>query len=52
MSRAIRPTLAQKKIMSKNNLLIDNWLVAKETDKELKLVSKATGRTRTIKKTA
>lgn len=52
MSRAIRPTLQQKKIMTKNNLVVDNWLVAKETETELKLVSKASGRTRTIKKTA
>lgn len=52
MARAVRPTLQQKKIIAKNNLVVDNWLVSKDTNSELKLVSKATGKTRTIKKSA
>lgn len=52
MARAVRPTLQQKKIIVKNNLVADNWLVTKDTDTELKIVSKANGRTRTIKKSA
>lgn len=52
MSRAIRPTYRQKKIMDKQGLVVGNWLVSKETETELKLVSKANGKTRTLKKLA
>ena len=50
MSRAVRPTLEQKKLMTKNNLVSKNWLVIKDTCTELVLASKATGTSRTIKK--
>ncbi|WP_167955076.1 DUF6906 family protein [Anaerosporobacter faecicola] len=50
MARAKKPTYKQKKIMDKQGLIVKCWLVAKETDTELKLVSRANGKTRTIKK--
>lgn len=52
MSRAIRPTYRQKQIMDKQKLDMKDWLVSKETSTELKIVNKASGRTRTIKKSA
>lgn len=52
MSRALRPTYRQKQIMDKQKLVVKDWLVSKETSTELKVVNKASGRTRTIKKSA
>lgn len=52
MSRALRPTYKQKRIMDKQELNVKDWLVSKETSTELKIVNKASGRTRTIKKSA
>lgn len=52
MSRAVRPTYRQKKIMDKQELNAKDWLVSKETSTEIKIVSKSTGKTRTIKKSA
>lgn len=52
MSRALRPTYRQKQIMDKQKLVVKDWLVSKETDTEIKLVKKSTGKTRTIKKSA
>lgn len=51
MGRAVKPTREQKIQMTKAGLVAKNWLVAKETDSELKVVSKTSGKTRTIKKT-
>ena len=50
MSRAVKPTLAQKKLISKAGLVAKSWLVLIDTDTELRLVSKATGKSRTVKK--
>lgn len=52
MSRALRPTYRQKQIMDKQELNVKDWLVSKETSTDLKIVNKASGRTRTIKKSA
>lgn len=48
--RTRNPTLAQKKIISAAGLIARNWYVVKETDKELHLVSKGTGRSRKVRK--
>lgn len=48
--RARNPTLAQKKIISAAGLIARNWYVVKETDEELHLVSKGTGRSRKVRK--
>ena len=48
--RAVRPTLAQKKLMAEAGLVPRNWLVLREDAEELRLVSRASGRSRTIKK--
>lgn len=52
MSRAKKPTREQKIIMTKKSFIAKNWLILQDTGSELKLVSKATGKTRTIKKSA
>lgn len=49
-SKAKKPTLAQKKIMSAAGLIVKNWLVLKETDEELHLVNRRTGKTRKVRK--
>ena len=49
-TRVTKPTLAQKKIIAAAGLVVKNWLVLKETDEELHLVSKGTGKTRKVKK--
>lgn len=52
MSRAVKPTYKQKKIIRGKDLDERNWLVVKETETELKIVNKGSGSTRTIKKLA
>lgn len=49
-SRAMRPTRDQKVIMSAAGLVVNNWLVLRETPVELRLVSRGIGTSRTIKK--
>lgn len=49
-SRAVKPTLGQKKLMTEARLIVKNWLVLREDAEELRLVSRASGRSRTIKK--
>ena len=49
-SRVRNPTLAQKKLISAAGLIARNWYVVKETDEELHLVSKGTGRSRKVRK--
>lgn len=48
--RARNPTLAQKKMISAAGLVARNWYVIRETDEELHLVSKWTGRSRKVRK--
>lgn len=49
-SRAVKPTLAQKKLMTEAGLIVKNWLVLREDAEELRLVSRASGKSRSIKK--
>lgn len=49
-NRATRPTRAQKEAISNAGLVVKNWLVIKDTLDKLVLVSRGSGRTRTIKK--
>lgn len=49
-SRASKPTRAQKILMSNQGLVPKSWLVISDTEKELRLVSRGSGRSRTIKK--
>lgn len=48
--RAVKPTLEQKKIMSKNGLDWHTWNVAEEDNISLTLISKKSGRRRVILK--
>lgn len=49
-ARVRNPTLEQKKLISAAGLIARNWYVVKETDEELHLVSKRTGRSRKVRK--
>lgn len=49
-SKARKPTLAQKQVMTAAGLAARNWLVLGETDTNLLIVSKASGQFRTIRK--
>ena len=49
-TKAKNPTLAQKKLMTAAGLISRNWYVLKETEEELHLVSKGSGKTRKISK--
>ena len=49
-SRAVRPTREQKILMAAAGLVIKNWLVLSDTASELRVVSRGSGRVRTIKK--
>lgn len=49
-SRATRPTRDQKVIMSAAGLVVNNWLVLRESPAELLLVSRGAGVVREIKK--
>lgn len=48
--RTKKPTLSQKKIIASAGLCWENWNVVCEDDVTLDLVSKKTGRKRSIKK--
>lgn len=50
--QALSPNLIQKRFISGAGLNCRDWLVIGETAAELKIVSRATGDIRTIKKTA
>ena len=49
-TKAKNPTLAQKKIMASAGLIPRNWYVLKDTENDLHLVSKGSGKTRKISK--
>lgn len=49
-SKAVKPTLVQKKYISAAGLVVKNWLVLGETDTSLQIVSRASGQCRNIKK--
>lgn len=49
-SRATKPTLKQKKLISDAGLIARNWLVLREDETELHLVNRASGRSRCVKK--
>ena len=50
MKQPKRPTRDNKVLMSKNNLNAENWMVLSENKAELILISKRTGRRRTLTK--
>ena len=51
-SKAQKPTLAQKEMLTAAGLVARNWLVLAETDTALVVVNKASGQSRNIKKAA
>ena len=50
MKHGKAPTKAQKIFLRSFNLDPEGWLIVKNTDKEMLLVNRFTGRTRTIPK--
>lgn len=50
MKHGKKPTLKQKKLMKATRLNCDNWLVVKDTDKEMVIQNRDTDRVRTIRK--
>lgn len=49
-SRATKPTLAQKKLITQAGLRVSNWLVIRDEEKELCLVNRGSGKTRKVLK--
>ena len=49
-SRATKPTLKQKKLISDAGLIAKNWMVLREDETGLHLVNRASGRSRCVKK--
>lgn len=49
-SKPVRPTRDQKELISGAGLIWRNWLVSSETPEVLHIVSKASGKSRTIEK--
>ena len=49
-SKARNPIREEKELMSAAGLIVRNWYVLANTEEELLLVSKATGRSRKIRK--
>lgn len=50
MKQPKKPTLAQKKIISKNGLKWPNWMVVDEKENTLIIYNKISKKTRSIKK--
>lgn len=49
-SRARKPTRQEKTLITAAGLVARNWYVIQNTDTELRLVNKGSGKSRTIKK--
>lgn len=49
-SRAVKPTLGQKKLMTEAGLVPRNWLVLRDDIQELRVVNRLSGKSRCIKK--
>ena len=49
-SKAKKPTRDQKEYIANAGLVVKNWLVLRETEEEIHLVSRGTGMNRRIKK--
>lgn len=52
MKHGKKPTLKQKKLMKAARLNCENWLVIKDTPKELIIQNRQTGKIREIRKEA
>ncbi len=50
MKHGKKPTRKQKMLMQAARLNYENWLVVKDTDKEMTVQNRQTDRTRTIRK--
>ena len=49
-SRAVKPTLKQKKLIDEAGLIPRNWLVLRDDVAELRVVNRLSGKSRCIKK--
>lgn len=50
MKHAVRPTRAQKKLMRKRGLIPENWLVERDTPREMVVVHRVSEQTKIIPK--
>lgn len=50
MKHPVRPTKAQKQIMKQCGLVPENWHIERNTPREIVVVHRITGQTKTIKK--
>lgn len=50
MKHGKKPTLKQKKELTKHKLNYENWLIVKDTSNELKVVNRNSGKFRTFDK--
>lgn len=48
MKHGKKPTLKQKKELTKHKLNPENWLVVKDTPEQLKVINRNSGKTRTF----
>lgn len=50
MKHPVRPTRAQKQLMKQLGLVPENWHIERDTPREMVVVHRITGQTKTIKK--
>lgn len=50
MKQQKKPTREQKEIISKNGLVVENWMVVEDSKTELEVVSKRSGQRRILEK--
>lgn len=50
MKHGVRPTREQRKFIASKGINAENWLIAKDTPKEMLLVHRLTNATKTINK--
>lgn len=50
MKHPVRPTKAQKQLMKQWGLVPENWHIVRDTPREMVVVHRITGQTKTIKK--
>ena len=50
MKQPKKPTRDQKELMTKRGLIASNWMVVSETKTELEVISKKSGKRRTLEK--
>lgn len=50
MKQPRKPTRENKELMSKHNLVVDNWMVLSESKTDITLISRRSGQRRVLEK--